>query len=226
MHPSGRAAIPRLLVGSALAPISLMDNVLKGFLAPGPAGYDLVGEIECFVSILCWLEAFALGCCEAKSCTWGLEKKSLISCAVPLLLFFGDCTSLAPGCCASSISLRLVRNFIPEKVRSGSPRRSIGAEALPLWKMPGPVLGIKVRRSCWTFGALESLLSARPVFLRRLRFKVMWVFSNAVIWTLSSYLSGLVLCLGLLSYFSASFPRLQPRGWGGAKLCCGFSWIS
>jgi hypothetical protein len=51
-HPSGRAATSRLLVENALAPIPLLGIVLKGFLTPSPAGYDLVGEIECFVSIL------------------------------------------------------------------------------------------------------------------------------------------------------------------------------
>jgi hypothetical protein len=68
------------------------------------------------VSILCWLVAFTLGCRKADSRTLDLEKISLISCTVLLLfLFFGDCTSLARCCCASSISLRLVRNFILEK---------------------------------------------------------------------------------------------------------------
>ena len=60
-HPSGRAATPRLLV----------ENIPE----PSPVGYDCVAEVECIVSILRWLEAFALGCCKTNSRTWGLEEK-------------------------------------------------------------------------------------------------------------------------------------------------------
>jgi hypothetical protein len=51
--------------------------------------------------------------------------------------------------------------------------------SLASMEMQGPVLGFKVRHFRWTFRALKSLLSARPAFLRRFRFEVMWVFSNA-----------------------------------------------
>jgi hypothetical protein len=176
------------------------------------------------VSTLHWLEAFTLGHCKANSHTSGLEKKSLISCAVPLLFFFfGDCTSLARCCCTLSVSLRLVRNFTPEKGEIQQSASLYRSGSLASMENARSGVGLQGETLPLDIQSLEVIIEREIGLLAALSLRSHVGLLQRVLWTLNSYLSGLVLCLGLFSYISATFSTTAASWIGGKAVCCGFS---